>query len=659
MTLQMNTGVVQDPLENSSPHQASPNKQLQAIDRSSKESETSNSVRLCPSQRHSMESDGGNDADPEDDHTPLKHGHEDSDDDSDTVDIPQFDGAADQCSLSNDFGTTGLVTFSHSAPEIIPGEFLDPALDQHSFASARISPSLNALLVPESSSCPATAQIEGAVDDDLFDKDLTDNNFCIAPQVDDLFDRGLTDGRHCTAITQIDGQDDDDLTDGSRCTAIAQIDGQDDDHFTDISLADECLPITKTWSWVKGDDKEPLSTNITVQASHSEERSGNVDRRPTILPNISLPIHQNSAEGAYPSTHLSAKNSSQPTPRNCIGDIGLSRHPTGSTQSSIFNSLVPPQAFLTVPAALQYSRRSSCAHNGRNQEAAPRASATPGPTAARFTEDFPTSAEQSVSPIPIIKITKASSDDSQPGICKVLTVDSLESATQEPTGDNPTANGHESTAQKPTCDIPPINDHESIAQESTRDRPTADDDESIAEEFSVKGCEGGIEEATCCDGRVISTFFKWLRDLVREAPDLNDPYEGIERASSVDMERGRQDSVSSNSPCGDGGCSSIIINPLRYIPRSWFHRRDSLQEAHHAESGVPQTISDMHERPSAPLKQFQAHRSGPETPPHMPNFQENYFDFPCQAPPSPPSLSRPLCFQQNSLNVHQAGRGGI
>ena len=606
----MDARVVQDLLGNGSPLQASQKGQLQTVDRSSKKTNACQNKQGM--RRPQIDEAFG-----------LSKGYK----------IPQYDGAADQCGLTNDFGTPGLVTFPHSsAPEIASGRFSNPSQGQHSSHSTEISHSYNDLMAPASSTCPAVAHVNGP------------------------FDGPAGDG-HCLATAQTDGQNDDDLT---------------NDNFAKGQSA-----VTRTQSWVKGDDKGPLSTNLAVQALSSEECSCIVCRRRSIFYYIlPFPIRQDLVEGAYPCTHLLAENSFQPNPQNCIG---------------------------------------------WNQEGAPGAIVTTGPTANSFTEDFSSSAEQATSQIPAITITippitisnitipattisnipippitisnitipsitmpifeviKVFCDDAQPGTPMIPTIDGHESTMQEPTCNVPTGNGQESAVEELTCNVLVRNGHESTMHEPTCDVPTEIGQQSALEEPTcdvlignghesnmeeptgnvptVNGRESATEEFTCHAGQIPSTSSKWSWGFLREASGMAGVYGRIKRAYLDDRVRDRQKSASS---CGDCGCG--IINALALCSCSWFKRRTRRQEAHQSEPRVPRTVSDVHNGPPSPPNQSEAHQGGSETSPVVLDIQDDYFSFPCRPPPTPPSPSPPPSPSQNSehqksTNMHQAGRG--
>ena len=551
--------------------------------------------------------------------------------------IPQYDGAVDVFGPSGDIGMASLVAISPTVSEVMLGILFYPTLSQLGFASAQTNHFSTAPVMTESNFLTSTAQTDGPAD-----ADYTDNSICIAKaQIDGSIDDDYMDGRFCTATgSPIDSPADDDVI---------------DDDLTDNSVAGEQLEVTRTWSWTKGDDKAPLSTNRSQQTFSPEERSGNADSRRSIVPDISLPLRQKSTVSVHPSARSSTGNSSRPTSYDSIGNSGASRHATSPTRSRSLNSPVLPQEFSGVPGAAHSSSRGQCGHNGGNQEAGPEASAqeagpevsvqeagpevsvqeaTPeasvqqaapkasvqeapsvqeaapeasvdeiAPEASTFTATglmtgLPKWAGQADSWIPSIKITQPSSDGSQPEIDMVPTIDGHESATQEFSCAVSAVNGHESTVQEPTCDV-----------------PTANSGKSTIEERS-----GNAERIPS-----MSSNHSW-GFVDRDRANWQ-----VERGYSYDAARSREGSVSSTSTSGDCGCRSFFVDCLKCLSCLWGSRRISQHETLHSE-GEGTAL-----RPPPPTKQSATHQGGSEAPQAMsgPAIQ----DGPVAPPPRQPQAS--------------------
>lgn len=556
--------------------------------------------------------------------------------------IPQYNGADDQCGLSNSFGTSVHGAFSPPAPEIAL-RFSEPSPGQHSFTSAELCPFLTSLVAPASSICPVAAHVDGPFDDTA-DGCLSDSSHCTASaQIDGHEDYHLSDNSRCLALALVGSLFDKAHTDSGHCPATVKIRGEDDDDLGDDSPAEEHLMAAKSLVDLERDNKELLSTNLARQASRSEERVCDVCLTETYY-EMTLPIRQEL--DAYPYTHSPAENFFQSAPRNCI-------------------------ASLTIPKA---------SHLRKYQRAALKARATPGPTAVRFSQDFPNSAEPTITThvvasgtaVPVFLITIVSCVDSQPGICKVPTVDGQASTAQEPSCDKTTENGHESTMEGPACDVPILNGHGSTiqeppddvptsnghattVQEPPRNEPTRDGHESIPEKLTEDGSAHIREEFTGHKRRVSWGFFKWLWGFVRKALSLTRIYEQIETVDSGDIMPGRQDSARSNSTHDNRGG---IIYPLINILRRWFPPRNSLLEVSYAEAGVPLTVFNLHDGPSFAPNQSHAHQGVSETSPLMQDAPDGYLTFPTLSPPTPTfaSSSQSSWHPEPTLE-HQDGRG--
>lgn len=407
-----------------------------------------------PSRRRSMESDGEDDGNDEDPRKSLKHSHDESDDGSDSSEKrkrrcrtkqgtesvqtyedsknPTDDGPPESPPFVRDIALATIPDHLLNTPTFTnPPRYLNrPRGHTNATGSDRditikLVERRNSVRDEENQDIP---QYDGAADDgSLMDDIGTADIVTLSHNTS-----GTTSGVLSDPALDQPGFDS-----AEKChspaapllglpTATAQTDGPVDDDLTDDSLAGEQLMATRTWSWVKGDDKAAMSANPAAEPSSPEEQSGNAHRGRSVPANTSLPVRLRSAL-AHPSTHLLAVNSPQPTPGDSTGD---STGDSGvSTQPSSADSLVSAQVSLIVPGAPQNSLRSECTQNRGNQVTASEATLTSGPTTTGFAAGPPESADQADSPIPTI------TTGSQSRIPMVTSIDGHGSITEELTGD--------------------------------------------------------------------------------------------------------------------------------------------------------------------------------------------------------------------------------
>ena len=337
------------------------------------------------------------------------------------------------------------------ASEIV-SRFSDSLAGQYTRTSDQISHTVH-ILVPEST-CQATGNVDDPVHD-IADDGPTDDGHIDDGSADD----GCADDGSAYDGSADDGSTDDGSSDISRCSAVAQFGDQDNDDLANDSLAGKQLAVTRTWSWGKGDDKEPLSTNLAGQASSSERPSWYVLRAEKFVRlRLSLPILQKLAKEAHYYTYISAEVPIPPTARN---------------RDSFSTDL----------------------GNRENQGAAPK------------TRDFLNSAEQVASlmqPIsrpPVVDATTTISNPSipmimfsadvysrvtgvhsQPGVSGAPTVDGQANVTQKPSYDEPLENDHEHTVDGPAWFVRAWNDYQNAKPKTSHDGPMENDYKSTANE---------------------------------------------------------------------------------------------------------------------------------------------------------------------------------